>query len=171
VARSAVIAMRALLPLLLLLPLAAVAEPTPYAPLAFLAGHCWKGDLPGGKDSDEHCFTWVYGGKFLRDVHTVRGSGHADYLGESTYLWNAESGRLEYLYMESQGGSSRGSVVTEDSTLVFPPTRYVENGKAETYRSRWTRSGDAAYDVLTEFEHGAEWVEGFRVHMVRRADD
>jgi hypothetical protein len=36
-------------------------------PLAFLAGHCWKGDFPDGKQSDEHCFVWLYDGKALRD--------------------------------------------------------------------------------------------------------
>ena len=45
----------------------------PYQPLAFLVGHCWKGELPGGKQSDEHCFSWIYDKKFVRDVHVARG--------------------------------------------------------------------------------------------------
>ena len=36
--------------------------PSPYQPLAFLVGHCWRGTFPGGKVTDEHCFSWVYGG-------------------------------------------------------------------------------------------------------------
>ena len=44
-------------------------------PMAFLAGHCWKGEFPDGAQSDEHCFQWLYGDKALRDVHTVRAPG------------------------------------------------------------------------------------------------
>jgi len=62
----------------------AEAPPAPYQPLAFLVGHCWKGTFPDGKATDEHCFSWIYGGKFVRDEHVVhRGEGHADGLGES----------------------------------------------------------------------------------------
>ena len=61
----------------------AEAPPAPYQPLAFLVGHCWKGTFPDGKATDEHCFSWIYGGKFVRDEHVVhRGAGHADGLGE-----------------------------------------------------------------------------------------
>ena len=28
----------------------------PLRPMAFLAGHCWKGDFADGKQTDEHCF-------------------------------------------------------------------------------------------------------------------
>ncbi|MEO8565370.1 MAG: hypothetical protein ABI541_03225, partial [Betaproteobacteria bacterium] len=31
----------------------------PLQPMAFLGGHCWKGDFADGKQSDEHCFTWL----------------------------------------------------------------------------------------------------------------
>src|SRR5262249_3787092 len=117
------------------LPLVAAAADSPYQPLAFLAGHCWKGTFPDGKQTDEHCFSWIYDGKFLRDQHTVHGGGHPDYLGESIYFWNSASKRVEYLYIENQGGYSQGPVATEGRTLVFPPTQYVENGETQTYRS------------------------------------
>jgi hypothetical protein len=159
---------RVLFPLLLGCAAAAGAQPVAdYAPLAFLAGHCWKGTFPDGKQTDEHCFAWVYGGKFLRDVHTVRGASHADFQGESIYFWNSAAKQIEYLYIEDQGGFSRGSVGTAADALVFPPTSYVENGKTETYRSRWQRAGEDAYDVVTEFQSGDGWVDGFRIHMVK----
>src|ERR1041385_9205325 len=102
--------MRIVLPAFLLLPLLASAEPAAvYQPLSFLAGHCWKGTFPDGKQTDEHCFSWTYGGKFLRDEHTVRGAGHGDFKGESIYFWNAAAGKVEYLYIEDQGGFSRRS--------------------------------------------------------------
>jgi hypothetical protein len=135
-----------------------------YQPLAFLAGHCWKGAFPGGR-TDEHCFTWIYDGKFLRDRHTVRAEGKADALGESIYLWDSTAKQLEYLYIESDGGFSRGPVSIDNEALVFPDTSFVEKGKTMVYRSRWQRSGANAYDVLTEFKSKDSWVPGFKVHM------
>jgi hypothetical protein len=156
--------------LLLLMPGFAFALPDPaYQPLAFLADHCWKGALPGGKQTDEHCFSWIYDGKFLRDRHTVRAQGRPDALGESIYFWNSSATQLEYLYIESDGGFSRGPVSMDKDVLVFPNASFVENGKTMVYRSRWQRSGIDAYDVVTEFQAKDNWVPGFKVHMVRLA--
>jgi hypothetical protein len=141
-----------------------------YGPMKFLANHCWKGSFPGGHQTDEHCFTWVYDGKFLRDRHTVHQAGHPDYLGETTYFWNATTRQIEYLYIESQGGFSRGTVSTENNALAFPATSEVEDDKTQTYRSRWERLGSSAYDVVTEFQSGDSWVPGFKVHMTKVID-
>jgi hypothetical protein len=158
--------MRKILAMLTLLPCLVAAAPRgEYQPLAFLAGHCWKGEFPDGKITDEHCFSWIYGGKFLRDQHTVRSPGKPDALGESIYFWDANDNRLEYLYIESDGGSSRGPVTTEHGALVFPDTKFIQDGKTQVYRSRWQPSGANAYDVLTEFKGKDGWVPGFKVHM------
>ena len=144
----------------------AQAPPAPYQPLAFLVGHCWKGTFPDGNATDEHCFSWIYDGKFVRDEHVVhRGEGHADGLGESIYVWDAASKQLQYLYIESAGGFSRGTVSSEDDALVFPPTSYLEKGETHTYRSRWQPAGQDAYDVVTEFQVKDRWVPGFKLHM------
>ena len=102
--------------------------------------------------TDEHCFTWIYDGKFLRDRHTVRAEGKPDALGESIYFWDSAAKQLEYLYIESDGGFSRGPVSIDNEALVFPDTSFVEKGKTMVYRSRWQRSGASAYDVVTEFK-------------------
>ena len=143
----------------------AEAPAAPYQPLAFLVGHCWRGTLPGGKATDEHCFSWIYGGKFVRDEHVVHAPKQPDAFGESIYLWNDAERTLEYLYIESAGGYSRGTVTRDGEALVFPPTRLRENGTEQTYRSRWQRSGNDGYDVVTEFEVQQRWVPGFTVHM------
>ena len=88
-------------------------------------------------------------------------------MGESIYFWNPSANQLEYLYIESEGGFSRGAVATDKDSLVFPDTSFVENGKTQVYRSRWQRSGDDAYDVLTEFQSADGWVPGFKIHMQR----
>ena len=159
--------------LLLLLGLAAFAAaevPPAYKPLEFLAGHCWKGTFPGGKQTDEHCFSWIYGGKFLRDVHTVRGAGRPEAQGESIYLWNPSAKQIEYLYIESEGGFSRGPVMTEKDALVFPDTQFEDSGQIQVYRSRWQRSGEKAYEVVTEIQGKNGWTPGFKLHMEQVAE-
>ena len=157
--------MRKLICLLLFAPSFALAHPdAAYQPLAFLADHCWTGAFPGGR-TDEHCFTWIYDGKFLRDRHTVRVGGKPDALGESIYFWDSAAKQLEYLYIESDGGFSRGPVSIGNEALIFPDTSLVENGKTIVYRSRWHRRGATAYDVVTEFKSKDGWAPGFKIHM------
>jgi hypothetical protein len=153
--------------LLLILGAVPAAAGTSYQPLEFLAGHCWKGTFPGGKQTDEHCFTWVYGGKFLRDRHVVREAGKLDALGESIYFYDSAANQLQYLYIESDGGFSRGPVSVDKDSLVFPDTSFVQSGKTMVYRSRWQHGDANTYDVLTEFQSQGNWVPGFKVHMER----
>ena len=139
----------------------------PYQPLAFLVGHCWKGTFPQSTQTDEHCFSRVYGGKFLRDEHVVHRDGAADEFGETLYVWNSAAGELEYLYIESGGGFIRGTARAEGEALVFPQAPYVDGGRTMNVRSRWQRSSDASYEVATEFETGGRWVPGFSLQMRR----
>src|SRR5215813_3113108 len=132
----------ALLPLLFA-PSVALCEPIEaLQPMAFLAGHCWKGTFPDGKRTDEHCFAWLYGGKALRDVHTVRSPGQPDYVGETIYYWNSADKRVEYLYVENAGGISKGTMQPSGTELTFPPTQYIANGESLVYRARWTPKGE-----------------------------
>jgi hypothetical protein len=62
--------------------------------------------------TDEHCFSRICGGKFVRDEHVVHRDGRPDAFGESIYLWDPAAGRLEYLYIESAGDDAY-DVVTE----------------------------------------------------------
>ena len=147
---------------------ASVAEPIEaLRPMAFLAGHCWKGEFPGGKQTDEHCFAWLYDGKALRDTHTVRASGKPDYVGETTYYWDSASKRLEYLYVENAGGVSRGSVQAAPDAQIFPATQYVADGQAMTYRARWTRLGETAYEAWSEAQGKDGWTTMFKLTMRR----
>jgi hypothetical protein len=144
---------------------AAGAPVAAYQPLAFLAGHCWQGTFPDGKQVDRHCFSWIYGGKFLRDAHVVQAPGHADYQGETIYFWNSATRRIEYLYIENAGGFSLGSMSTDQNDLLFAPTDHVTDGATQAYRSRWRRNGDHAYEVITEFQSKDGWAPHFTVHM------
>jgi len=148
---------------------AAPAAPSadPYRPLAFLVGHCWKGTFPGSTQTDEHCFSRIYGGRFVRDEHVLHRDGKPDEFGETIYLWNSASGALEYLYIESSGGFLRGTATPEGGALVFPAAGFVADGQSMNVRSRWQPSGGEAYEVATEFEVGGRWVPGFSLRMQR----
>ena len=137
----------------------------PLQPMAFLAGHCWKGDFADGKQTDEHCFVWLYDGKALRDTHTVRAPGRPDYVGETTYYWDSPAKRLEFIYIENAGGVSRGSVQNAGEALVFPATQYVEGGQSMTYRVRWTRLSDQSYEAWSEMQGKDGWLTMFKMTM------
>ena len=137
----------------------------PLKPMAFLAGHCWKGDFADGKQTDEHCFAWLYDGKALRDTHTVRAPGRPDYVGETTYYWDSSSKRVEFVYIENLGGMSRGSMQSTPEALVFPPTQYVADGQSMTYRVRWTRLSDTSYEAWSEMQGKDGWTTMFKLTM------
>jgi hypothetical protein len=146
-------------------PIAAPIEPL--QPMAFLAGHCWKGDFADGKQSDEHCFSWLYDGKALRDTHTVRAPGRPDYVGETTYYWDSAAKRVEFVYIENLGGISRGNMQSTPEALVFPATQYVADGQAMTYRVRWTKLSDTSYEAWSEMQGKDGWTTMFKLTMRR----
>ena len=147
---------------------ATAAEPVAaLKPMAFLAGHCWKGSLGDAGSTDEHCFAWLYDGKALRDTHTVRAPGRPDYVGETTYYWDSAGKRVEFLYVENLGGISRGTVESVPGALVFPATQYIEGGNAMTYRVRWTLVEDGLYEAWSEAQSKDGWTTMFKMKMRR----
>ena len=152
----------------LIAPALAHAEPAEaLKPMAFLAGHCWKGAFPDGKATDEHCFSWLYGGRALRDVHTVRAPGRPDSVGETTYYVDPATRQVEFLYVENLGGVSRGTMRPDGAALVFPPTQFAAEGEALTYRVRWTRLDDASYEAWSEAQGKDGWTTMFKVTLKR----
>lgn len=161
--------MRGLL-FLSLMPLVAHAEPVAgLQPMAFLAGSCWKGTFPDGKVTDEHCFDWLYDGKFLRDRHVVRAPGQPDYVGESTYFWDPETRRIEYIYLENLGAISRGTAEPAPDGLIFPAARYVDGDKGMTYRARWTRIDATTYEAHNEIQGKDGWATMFKLKLAKVA--
>ena len=160
--------MRSLM-LLLAFPAAALAAPVDaLKPMSFLAGHCWQGEFPGKKQTDEHCFAWLYDGRALRDTHTVRTPGAPDYVGETTYGWNPATRRVDYLYIENTGGMSRGTMESTADALVFPATQFIADNESMTYRARWTRLDDASYEAWSEAQVKDGWTTMFRMTMRRK---
>jgi hypothetical protein len=136
-------------------------------PLAFLAGQCWSGPFPGGKATDEHCFEWVYDGRFLRDRHIVRG-GENPYRGETLYYWDPAEKAIAYIYFNSDGGVSRGNARADGDTLVFPSERHtLEGGAVREYGTTWKREGADRYVAVTSELKDGQWHEAWRVDFRR----
>ena len=123
----------------------------PLQPLSFLAGHCWKAPIAGGKQIDTHCFEPMHGGRHLRDRHEVAdSSGKIVYGGETIYTWNGKTKRVEYAYFSSDGAVSYGSVIPKDGMLDFGDEIFNgADGKEIRISTLWSRVGDEAYDSIS----------------------
>jgi len=116
-------------------------------PLAFLVGHCWEGTLPDGKQ-DRHCFESVYGGQHIRDHHVV-GPGTGVYSGETFYS-AAGPGRVAFVYFNSIGGVSQGTLGAEPDRLNFGEEHYRGAGGGQIAPAvSCRRVGDDAYEAIT----------------------
>lgn len=146
----------------------AAEPPEALRPLAFLAGHCWKGTFPDGRQTDEHCFAWAAGGRALRDLHTVRAPGKPDYIGDTTYFVDPATRQVTFVYVENLGGVSRGTLRVESGALVFPDGRYTDADGTLSYRARWTPQGEDAYEAWSEAQEGDAWKTMFRLVMRRQ---
>lgn len=148
---------------------AADAEVVPQAlqPLAFLAGSCWTGSFPDGKQTDTHCFEWVFGGRFLRDHHVVRGAAQP-YEGETLYAWNPQARRVVYTYWASDGGYSTGEVEVRGEELVFDD-HYVSEKVSLELQSIWRQAGEDAYSVAVSSKKEGGWKPAWSMTLRRDA--
>ncbi len=119
-------------------------------PLAFLAGHCWRGELATG-EIDTHCYEPVYGGQHVRDRHEVTG-GESVYAGETFY--SAEpSGGIAFTYFNSHGGVSRGVMRRGDDGFHVAEERYRgTDGREIVLTISWGPDGADGYRVVTASE-------------------
>ena len=119
------------------------------APLQFLVGWCWAGQFPDGKRTDVHCFEAVYGGVHLRDRHAVTG-GSTLYRGETIYSWNGQSSEIGFVYWNSFGGVSTGTVAPSGDVFVFPDESYLgPGGETVTVTATWENITPDGYDSLS----------------------
>jgi hypothetical protein len=126
-----------------------------FRPLEFLVGRCWVGTFPDGKQTDEHCFEWVFDHKFVRDRHVVR-HGDAPYAGETLYGWDPKEKRLAFWYWNSDGEILRGTVEYAAKRIVFPTEYDTETGPVEL-RAIWTPLGPDHYRAEEQQHVGSEW--------------
>lgn len=116
-------------------------------PLAFLVGHCWRGEFPKSGEQDTHCFDAVYDGQHVRDRHEVTG-GKRVYKGETLYSFDGKA--TSFTYWNSQGGVSRGTMRPHADRLDFGDESYTDpNGRRISLATHWRRVGGDAYEAVT----------------------
>lgn len=121
-------------------------------PLAFLAGSCWRAAYVGGA-VDTHCFTWMFGGYFLRDRHRV---DRNNYAGETIYRWDPATRMIRWDYYSSDGFLNSGTASGTDRGVAFAyRSPRIRNYPPAAWRVAWRRDGPDAYVVTTRtFEQG-----------------
>lgn len=109
------------------------------APLLALAGHCFAGDFSPGT-IDRHCFSAVYGGQHVRDVHVVTTDGRSVYEGET--LYSVEGDQLALTYWSSIGGIGRGTATLKPGDWAFTMTMRASPAAAsQALAIRWQWQG------------------------------
>jgi len=142
----------------------------PLAPLSFLVGHCWSGDFPNAMGRDTHCFEPMYGGKFVRDRHVLRGK-QGDYLGETIYAFDPAKKQIVYWYFSSDGDIDSSSVLPVVDGFDFPE-RHLTQPKDLTMRTHWKRIGADRYEAINERKtDGGEWKTEWKVLYLRDGVD
>ncbi len=115
------------------------------APLLALAGQCFVGDVAPGT-RDEHCFSSVYEGQHVRDVHRVTRDGRTVYQGETIY--SIEGDAIIFTYWSSIGGIGRGTAKLGVADWQFAMTmRARPTAPPQPFTTRWTWSGTDRYSV------------------------
>jgi hypothetical protein len=145
---------------------AAPAQPlAAFKPMAFLVGHCWKGNFPGSTNTDEHCFEWVYGGKFIRDRHVVRGG--PPYQGETIYTADPKTGSVSYWYISSDGMVVTGGMQETPDGLVFPSKYATATGDVEL-KAIWKPTSATTYSVTSQQRTATGWKPMWTMDMTRQ---
>ena len=118
-------------------------------PMRFLVGHCWRGAMKQGAEQDTHCFEPVFDGQHIRDRHEVTGAA-GPYRGETLYSWNGVEHRIDYVYWNSLGGVSRGSMTPRPGLLDFGGETYTgADGRSLTMSTIWRRIDERSYEAVT----------------------
>lgn len=141
---------------------------TAFQPLDRLAGGCYRGTFPDGRSTDEHCWEWVWEGKFLRDRHVVRGP-QPDYEGETIYGWDSGTGQLRFWYFTNAGFYATGVMRPDGERAVFPET-VVEGGRRREIESVTTFPADGVYRVESREKVDGAWKELWTMELKRVPD-
>ena len=119
--------------------------PASLTPLLALAGHCFAADFSPGT-VDQHCFSAVYGGQHVRDVHAVTKDGHTLYAGETLYSVDGEA--VAFTYWSSIGGIGRGTANFAPGAWTFSlAMRASPTAAPQAFATHWQWHGANAYIV------------------------
>lgn len=148
---------------------AAQAEEAPasrFAPLEYLGGHCWKASFENGQ-TDEQCYDWLYGGKFLRSKHVV--NSDPPYEGTTIFSWDSKESRIRFHYFTSTGAVSEGYLEPDGEGIRIPETHVGEDGKTTEMETSYQQYGEVEYRVVSREKTAEGWKEMWALSY-RRVD-
>lgn len=161
-------------------PLAADATPptkpaatnSPFAPLAYLAGHTWTAALPPTPDGTvtkiEMRCEWAKNHRALRfDSEVVQGDKHFPYTS-GLYAWHPSKRQLVFLYTDSEGSLHEGAITGEGTRLAQDFTISGVDGKTIPWRSVLTRLGDQAFTNEISQQKDGKWEKFVEVRYERQ---
>ncbi len=130
----------------------------PLAVMEPFVGRDWIAKFPTGGLTDTQHYEWMFGRKFLRNVHHVRdAAGHVVYEGETIYGFDAATAAIRWWYFNATGGYIDGTVVEEaDGTLLFEGVNHA--GKQQTAKVRSTSCFEEdGFTSTTWFWRDGDW--------------
>jgi hypothetical protein len=117
------------------------AEPPPsppelLAPFAKLVDGAWTAAF-NAEIYDEQSFSWVFGGRFLRNRHQVRTTkdGQVVYEGETIYAIDPTTSQIVWWYWNATGGHIVGTARWEDGVCIFEGENHGAPGQTQRVRS------------------------------------
>ncbi len=139
------------------------ASPIPaLEPFAPLVGTVWVGTFPDGKTTDTQEFAWVYGGKFLRNVHRVRNAaGEVVYEGETIYAWDPKSETIVWWYWNATGGFITGTLVKSDDGWRVDGLNHAPPPQPERVRGSLRIRSKREWESVQYLPEGDGWKERF----------
>ena len=135
-------------------------------PFAFLAGACWRGTFPDGRQTDTHCFSPIYNGSYMQDHHVVDGAP-TPYSGNTLYRRDTMSRQVSFTYHASDGSRTVGRAIPIENGLSFPETHRAPDGTETQIRTTWLRDGADAFLVTSEMQRDGAWRTMLRMRMKR----
>ena len=116
---------------------------------AKLVGFCFTAAMGPGIEGT-HCFTEIYDGAHVRDVHVVSKDGAPVYQGETIY--SLGPGGLIFTYVNSDGGVGTGTARVDGPRFTYDMAmRAAPEMPERRYRGYWLVRDDG-YDAQGEGE-------------------
>ena len=125
---------------------AAVAAPSPTAPLDFLVGHCWVGK-PKPTQTDRHCFRRGRDGSIF-DHSEGSQDGKVIATSDTRYRWDPALNAIRYTYQDSKGGKLSSLVKRSGNAIDLGTAPYrTADGKSYVITAKWTVLSATSYQA------------------------
>ncbi len=127
-----------------------------------LVGQVWVASFPNGGMTDEQEFEWVFGGKFLRNVHRVKNAeGDVVYEGETIYAWDPKAEAIVWWYWNATGGFVTGTLEETDEGWAFEGVNHAPPPQPERVKGLFRLEAADEWHSVQYFEGESGWEERF----------